>query len=80
MLPKFGDACQAAGGLPAALEAWQQSQQIRGDLGWPESRRIRASMAWLAARLLWHEGASLVSCAGVCGCQVRGAVQQWLAA
>ena len=25
MLPEFGDACRAAGDLPAAAEAWQQA-------------------------------------------------------
>ena len=44
MLAGFGDACRAAGDLPAAVEAWQQAQQIRRDLGWPESREIRARL------------------------------------
>jgi DNA-binding SARP family transcriptional activator len=44
MLPELGDACRAAGDLPAAVEAWQQAQEIRRDLGWPESRGIRARL------------------------------------
>ena len=38
LLAGFGDACRAAGDLPAAVEAWQQALQILRDLGWPESR------------------------------------------
>jgi tetratricopeptide (TPR) repeat protein/transcriptional regulator with XRE-family HTH domain len=41
LLVGFGDACRAAGDLSAAVEAWQQAQQILRDQGWPESRRIR---------------------------------------
>jgi len=44
LLVGFGDACRAAGDLPAAVEAWQQAQQILRDLGWPESPRIRARL------------------------------------
>jgi hypothetical protein len=44
MLPEYGDACRAAGDLPAAAGAWQQAQQIRRELGWPESRGIRARL------------------------------------
>src|SRR5271166_1939149 len=44
ILAEFGDACQAAGDLPAAVEAWQQAQQIRRDLGLPASRGIRARL------------------------------------
>ena len=33
LLAEFGDACQAAGDLPAAVEAWQQALQILDDLG-----------------------------------------------
>ncbi len=44
MLVGFGDACRAAGDLSAAVEAWQQAQQILRDLGWPESGRIRARL------------------------------------
>ena len=39
MLAEFGDACQAAGDLPAAVEAWRAGQQVLRDQGWPESRR-----------------------------------------
>jgi tetratricopeptide (TPR) repeat protein/transcriptional regulator with XRE-family HTH domain len=41
LLVGFGDACRAAGDLSAAVEAWEQAQQILRDQGWPESRRIR---------------------------------------
>ena len=44
LLVGFGDACRAVGYLPAAVEAWQQAQQIVRDLGLPESRRIRARL------------------------------------
>ena len=41
LLVGFGDACRAAGDLSAAVEAWEQAQQVLRDQGWPESRRIR---------------------------------------
>ena len=44
LLVGFGDACRAAGDLSAAVEAWQQAQQVLRDLGWPENRRIRARL------------------------------------
>ncbi len=44
LLAAFGDACQAAGDLPAAVKAWQQAQQTRRDLGVPESQEIRARL------------------------------------
>ena len=44
LLVGLGDACRAAGDLPAAVEAWQQAQQILRDLGWPENPRIRARL------------------------------------
>ena len=44
LLASFGDACQAAGDLPSARQAWQQALQIRDDLGLPESRRLRAGL------------------------------------
>jgi hypothetical protein len=44
LLVGFGDACRAVGDLSAAVEAWQQAQQILHDLGWPESRPIRARL------------------------------------
>jgi tetratricopeptide (TPR) repeat protein len=44
LLTSFGDACQAAGDLPSARQAWQQVMQIRDDLGMPESRRLRARL------------------------------------
>ena len=44
LLVGFGDACRAAGDLPAAVQAWQQAQQARRDLGVPESPEIRARL------------------------------------
>jgi len=44
LLVRFGDACHAAGDLPAAVEAWQQAQLFLRDQGWPESPRIRARL------------------------------------
>ena len=44
LLVGFGDARRAAGELSAAVEAWQQAQQVLRDLGWPESRRIRTRL------------------------------------
>jgi tetratricopeptide (TPR) repeat protein/transcriptional regulator with XRE-family HTH domain len=44
ILVGVGDACQAAGDLPAAVEAWQQAQEILRDQGWPENPRIRARL------------------------------------
>jgi len=44
LLVGLGDACRAAGDLPAAVEAWQQAQQILRDLGRPENPRIRARL------------------------------------
>ena len=44
LLVACGDACRAVGDLPAAVEAWQQAQQILRDLGWPENPRIRARL------------------------------------
>jgi transcriptional regulator with XRE-family HTH domain/tetratricopeptide (TPR) repeat protein len=44
LLASHGDACQAAGDLPSARQAWQQALQIRNNLGLPDSRRIRARL------------------------------------
>jgi tetratricopeptide (TPR) repeat protein len=44
LLAAYGDACQAAGDLPAARQAWQQALQIRDGLGLPDTRRIRARL------------------------------------
>jgi DNA-binding SARP family transcriptional activator/tetratricopeptide (TPR) repeat protein len=44
LLTSFGDACQAAGDLPSARQAWQQVLQIRDELGLPENRRLRARL------------------------------------
>jgi tetratricopeptide (TPR) repeat protein len=48
VLANFGDACQAAGDLPAARQAWQQALQIRDELGLPDTRRIRARLEYSA--------------------------------
>jgi tetratricopeptide (TPR) repeat protein len=44
LLADYGDACRAAGDLPAARQAWQQALQIRAELGLPDTRRIRARL------------------------------------
>ena len=44
MLAELGDACQAAGDLPAAVEAWQQAQQVLDDLGWPDLAGVGARL------------------------------------
>ena len=44
LLAEFGDACRAAGDLPAAAEAWQQALQILRDLGWPDILGVRARL------------------------------------
>ena len=44
LLAEFGDACRAAGDLPAAVEAWQQALQILDDLGWPDLLGVRARL------------------------------------
>jgi DNA-binding SARP family transcriptional activator len=44
LLADFGDACRAAGDLPAARRAWQQALQIRDELGLPDTRRLRARL------------------------------------
>ena len=44
LLASLGDACQAAGDLPAARQAWQQALHIRNDLGLPDNYRIRAKL------------------------------------
>jgi tetratricopeptide (TPR) repeat protein len=36
LLAESGDACRAAGDLPAAAGAWQQALQVLHDLGWPD--------------------------------------------
>jgi tetratricopeptide (TPR) repeat protein len=36
MLAGFGDACQDAGNLQAAVEAWQQALRVFDALGWPD--------------------------------------------
>ena len=56
MLAEFGDACRAAGDLPAAVEAWQQALQVLSDLGWPDllgsRRQARAGRAAQPAGLI----------------------------
>ena len=44
MLAEYGDACQAAGDLPAAVEAWRQALQVLNDLGWPDLLGIGARL------------------------------------
>ena len=44
MLAESGDACQAAGDLPAAVEAWQQALQVLRDLGWPDRLGVGARL------------------------------------
>ena len=49
LLTRLGDACQAAGDLPAARHAWQQALQIRNGLGLPDNRGIRARLEQASA-------------------------------
>jgi hypothetical protein len=44
LLAEFGDACRAAGELPAAVEARQQALQILGELGWPDMQGVGARL------------------------------------
>ena len=44
LLAESGDACRAAGDLAAAVEAWQQAQQLLRDLGWPDLLGVRARL------------------------------------
>jgi tetratricopeptide (TPR) repeat protein len=44
VLADFGDACQAAGDLPAAARAWQQALQILDDLRLPDDMGISARL------------------------------------
>jgi tetratricopeptide (TPR) repeat protein len=44
LLADFGDACRAAGDLPAAVGAWQQVLQILHDLGMPQNPEILAKL------------------------------------
>jgi tetratricopeptide (TPR) repeat protein len=44
MLAESGDACRAAGDLPAAVEAWQQAMQVLRDLGWPDLLGVGARL------------------------------------
>jgi DNA-binding SARP family transcriptional activator len=44
VLAEFGDACRAAGDLPAAAAAWQQALQILDDLRLPDSLGVRARL------------------------------------
>jgi tetratricopeptide (TPR) repeat protein len=45
ILTHLGDACAAAGGLPAAREAWRQACDILDDLGHPRAAEVRAKLA-----------------------------------
>jgi tetratricopeptide (TPR) repeat protein len=44
LLAESGDACRAAGDLPAAAQAWQQALQILHDLRWPDLLGIRTRL------------------------------------
>lgn len=44
VLVEFGDACRAAGDLPAAAGAWQQALQILDDLRLPDRLGVRAKL------------------------------------
>jgi tetratricopeptide (TPR) repeat protein len=44
LLVNFGDACRAAGDLPAAAGAWQQAQQLLDDLHLPDDLGVRARL------------------------------------
>jgi DNA-binding SARP family transcriptional activator len=44
VLADFGDACQAAGDLPAAAGAWRQALQILDDLRLPDDMGVRARL------------------------------------
>ncbi len=44
LLTEFGDACAAAGDLPAAAGAWQQALQVLDELGLPDSPGVRARL------------------------------------
>jgi tetratricopeptide (TPR) repeat protein len=44
VLAEFGDACQAAGDLPAAVQAWRQAVQVLDELGWPDLLGVGAKL------------------------------------
>ena len=44
ILAEFGDACRAAGDLPAAALAWQEALQILHDQRLPDALGIRARL------------------------------------
>jgi tetratricopeptide (TPR) repeat protein len=44
LLADLGDACRAAGDLPAAADAWQQALQLLHDLRLPDALGIRARL------------------------------------
>jgi hypothetical protein len=44
LLAELGDACQATGDPPAAVEAWQQALQVLDDMGWPDLAGIGARL------------------------------------
>jgi len=43
-LTELGDACQATGDLPAAVEVWQQALQVLDDMGWPDLAGVGARL------------------------------------
>jgi len=44
VLTGLGDACRAAGDLPAAAEAWQQALQVLDDLRLPDTLGLRTRL------------------------------------
>jgi DNA-binding SARP family transcriptional activator/tetratricopeptide (TPR) repeat protein len=44
VLAEFGDACQAVGDLPAAVQAWRQAVQVLDELGWPDLLGVGARL------------------------------------
>ncbi len=44
LLVNFGDACRAAGDLPAAAGAWKQALQVLDEFRLPDSLRVRARL------------------------------------
>jgi tetratricopeptide (TPR) repeat protein len=49
VLAEFGDACQAAGDSPAAVEAWRQALRVLDDMGWPDLLEVRARLQQVGA-------------------------------
>ncbi len=49
LLADFGDASQAAGDRPAAVEAWRQALEILDDLRLPDDLGVRARLEQVGA-------------------------------